>query len=187
MEWTQDASGADRYSDTSDLVYFPQQVKVEPGQSRVVRLGYKVPAVQAEKAYRLFIEELAPASRTRSQTGVAITVRFGVPVFLRPIAERLAGELELSLADGAAVAQVRNTGTVHFRTNSVKLTAVGANGDTVLEQTLDGWYVLTGATRAHRFTLPAGLCAKARQLRAEALADKLVLRAERTLAPDDCR
>jgi fimbrial chaperone protein len=185
-EWTQDAAGADRYADTADLVYFPQQLKVPPKESRVVRIGYKVPAVQAEKTYRLFIEELAEAPR-EAKTGVAITLRFGVPVFLRPAAPRAAGELDLAAAAGEARALVRNTGNVHFRIGSVRFTGVGAAGDTTFEHAVDGWYLLTGAQRLHRHALPPALCARTRLLRVEAAAEKLTFRAERALGPEDCR
>jgi fimbrial chaperone protein len=187
MQWTQDADGADRYSDTADLVYFPQQLKIAPKESRAVRVGYKVPALQSEKAYRLFIEELADAAREPSRTGVAITLRFGVPVFLRPAADGLAGQVQVSAAGGNAVVRVHNTGNVHFRIASVRLLGQGAQGETVFEQSLDGWYLLSGAERAYRFALPAATCARVRVLRVEAPTEKLPLHAERVLDPGNCR
>jgi fimbrial chaperone protein len=187
MEWTQDDAGSDRYADSADLVYFPRQLKVPPKESRVVRVGYKVPAVQAEKAYRLFIEELADPDARPSQTGVAITLRFGVPVFLRPAEPRLAGEVALSAEAGTARALVRNTGNAHFRIASVRYTGLDAAGKTVFEQALDGWYLLTGAARPYVFKLPPEQCALARTLRAEAVAEGLSLRAEHALGPGHCR
>ena len=188
LAWTQDATGADRYEDTADLVYFPQQLKVPPKESRVVRVGYKVPALEQEKTYRLYIEELADPGRDPAKTGVAITLRFGVPVFLRPAAPRIAGELELAAAaGGAANATAKNTGNVHFRLGTVRFTGLGAGGETVFEHAVDGWYLLAGAQRVHRYRVPAELCARARLLRAEADAEKLSLRAERALGPADCR
>lgn len=187
LQWTQDAAGADQYTDTTDLVYFPQQLKIPPGESRVVRVGYKVPAAQAEKTYRLFIEELADSAGRSAQTGVAITLRFGVPVFLRPPAERLAGDLALSTAAGNARALVRNTGNVHFRIASVRYTGLTAEGETVFEHALDGWYLLAGAERAYGLRLTPEQCARAHVLRAEAFAEKLHLRAERAFGPEDCR
>lgn len=187
MQWTQDQAGADRYEDTADLVYFPRQLNVPPKESRVVRVGYKVPATQAEKAYRVYVEELAERNRSPSQTGVAITLRFGVPVFLRPASARLAGEMQLSAEPGAALALVRNTGNVHFRFASVRYSALGAGGETLLERSVGGWYLLAGAERPYRLALPPALCAQARLLRAEAMADGLGLRAERAIEPGDCR
>ena len=187
LEWTQDEKGADRYTETADLVYFPQQFKIAPGESRVVRLGYKVPAAQAEKTYRLFIEELADASRQPNQTGIAVTLRFGVPVFSRPPAARSSGEAELAASARNVRALLKNTGNVHFRPASVRLVGLGATGDLLFDQTLDGWYLLAGAQRPYSFTLPPEICSKLRTLRIEAPAEKLLLRAERPLEPEDCR
>lgn len=187
LAWTQDAAGADQYADTTDLVYFPQQLKVPPKESRVIRIGYKVPALQAEKTYRVFIEELADAAREPAKTGVAITLRFGVPVFLRPSAPQAAGALELGAAGGEMRATARNTGNVHFRIASVRFAGTDAAGEKTFEHAIDGWYMLTGAQRLYRFAVPAELCAKTRLLRVEAAAEKLSLRAERALGPEDCR
>lgn len=187
LEWTQDEKGADRYTETTDLVYFPQQFKIAPNESRVVRLGYKVPAAQNEKTYRLFIEELADAKREPTQTGIAVTLRFGVPVFSRPAAARSSGDAELTVSARNVRALLKNTGNVYFRPDSVRLLGLGAGGDTLFDQTLDGWYLLAGAQRPYSFTLPPDICPKLRTLRLEAPVDKMPLRAERTLEPEDCR
>jgi fimbrial chaperone protein len=187
LEWTQDENGADRYTETTDLVYFPQQFKIAPNENRVVRLGYKVPASQAEKTYRLFIEELADAARAPSQTGIAVTLRFGVPVFSRPANPGSSGDARMAVSAGIVRTVLKNTGNVHFRLASVRLIGLGAGGDTLFDQTLDGWYLLAGAQRPYSFTLPPEVCPKLRTLRLEAPAEKLLLRAERPLEPEDCR
>jgi fimbrial chaperone protein len=187
MRWTQDAAGADQYAPTTDIVYFPQQLKIPPKESRVVRIGYKVPALQAEQSFRLYVEELADASNDPAQTGVAIRLRFGVPVFLRPFKAERAGETQLALADGVARALVRNTGNVHVRLNAVRFTVLDAEGKPVHEHAVDGWYVLAGAERTHSYKLPAEACARGRILRAAAVAESLTLRAERPLGVQDCK
>jgi len=188
MEWSQDASGRDQYAESSDLVYFPQQLQIPAKERRVVRVGYRVPAVQAEKTYRLFIEEIADeATRNLSQTGVAIVLRFGVPVFLRPLTASERGELDLSVAGGAVRALVRNTGNVHFRLNDVRIEGVGAAGQSTFETTVNGWYLLTGAERIHEAVIPPGACAATQRVRVKALSERLALRAEQPLAPDACR
>lgn len=186
LQWTQDAEGADRYAETSDLVYFPRQLKLAPKESRVIRVGYKAPALQREQAFRLYIEELAdPAARDPAQTGVSVTLRFGVPIFLRPAPPAAAGALELP--SGAARGLIRNTGNVHFRVNAVRYTVLGPGGETAFEQSVDGWYLLAGAQRTYSIKLPPEACARGARLRVEALVEKLDLRAERALAPEDCR
>ncbi|HLS86015.1 MAG TPA: fimbria/pilus periplasmic chaperone [Burkholderiales bacterium] len=187
VRWTQDASGADRYEPTTDIVYFPQQLRIPPGESRVVRVGYKVPAIEAEQAFRVYIEELAEGGSERSGTGVAIRLRFGVPVFLHPVKENLAGELALSVRQGEADALVHNNGNVHLRITAVRLTGVGKDGEAVFQHVVDGWYLLDGNQRSHRFRLPPEACAKARVLRAEVVTEeKLALRSEQPLGPQDC-
>ena len=187
LAWTQDAAGADRYADTADLVYFPQQLRIAPGESRVVRIGYKTPPGTAEKTYRLFIEELADtAGRGANATGVAITLRFGVPVFLRPPGARAAGEIVPQAQAGEARALVRNTGNVHVRLASVRFTGLGEAGDTVFEHAVDGWYLLAGAERLYRHALPPELCARTRTLRVEAASEQLNLRAARALGAGEC-
>lgn len=186
LQWTQDAEGADRYAETSELVYFPRQLKLAPKESRVIRVGYKAPALQREQAFRLYIEELADAaSRDPGQTGVSVTLRFGVPIFLRPAPPAAAGALELP--SGAARGLVRNTGNVHFRVNAVRYTVLGRGGETAFEQAVEGWYLLAGAQRTYAVKLPPAACARGVRLRVEALVEKLELRAERPLAPEDCR
>ena len=187
LAWTQDEKGGDRYTETTDLVYFPQQFKIAPNESRVVRVGYKVPAGQDEKTYRLFIEELADTTRVPDQTGIAVTLRFGVPVFSRPAAARSTADAELSISARDVRALMKNTGNVHFRLAEVRLVGVGAAGEMLFEQSVDGWYLLAGAQRPYSFKLPPDLCPKVRTLRVEAPAEKIVLRAERPLAPEDCR
>lgn len=187
LAWTQDENGGDRYTETQDLVYFPQQFKIAPNESRVVRVGYKVPAAQDEKTYRLFIEELADTTREPTQTGIAVTLRFGVPVFLRPPAARSTADAQLDVAARTVRALLKNTGNVHFRLATVRLVGVGAGGETFFDQSVDGWYLLAGAQRPYAFNLPPEVCAKVRTLRVEAPAEKLLLRAERLLEPEDCR
>lgn len=188
LKWSQDESGQDRYDETDELVYFPQQLEVPAGESRIIRLGYRTPPQAAERTYRLFVEEMAePAPGAAPRTGVAITLRFGVPVFVRPPVAQLKGELELDASGGQGEALVRNTGNVHFRISSVRLTGVDASGAATFEQSVDGWYVLAGANRPHRVKIPPAACAATRALRAEALAEGLVLRAEQPLKADACR
>lgn len=186
MRWTQDETGADKYAPTNDIVYFPQQLKIPPKEKRVVRVGYKVPAIQSEESFRLYVEQLGNAGPS-DQTGIVIRLRFGVPVFLHPVKAQRTGEAGLEVIGGVAQARIRNTGNVHFRLNSVRFAALDADGKPVVEHTLQGWYILAGAQRTHTYKLPPEACARGKVLRAEALAEKLALRAERPLGPEDCR
>ena len=57
MEWTQDVTGKDLYADSSDLIFFPKIMSVDPGEEGLIRVGTKNSAVPSERTYRLFIEE----------------------------------------------------------------------------------------------------------------------------------
>ena len=188
VEWKQDAEGRDVYTDTSDLIYFPQQMQIPPTDSRVIRIGYRNPAAQVEQAYRLYVEEIPAKSPGREgQAVVDVAVRFGIPVFLRPQAVQERGEIrKLEVTGGKAAAQVENLGSVHFRINRVTLQALDGQGGKVFEQTLDGWYLLSGASRLYSAALPREACLKAAKLQAEVVAEKLNLRREIEVRPENC-
>ena len=77
-------------------------------------------------------------------------------------------------------------GSVHFRINRVTLQALDGQGGKVFEQTLDGWYLLSGASRLYAATLPREACLKAARLQAEVVAEKLNLRREIEVRPENC-
>lgn len=157
MEWTQDASGKDLYSDSGDLVYFPRQMDVAPGAKRLVRVGAKTPASSAERAYRLFIEEVPDATPSGVPAAVTFYFRFGVPIFLPPPLPRAQPDvMEPVLEKGKLSLIVRNTGNQHFRLN--KLTVTGGAGYT---QEIAGWYSLPGTSRTYAADIPAEACRSA--------------------------
>ncbi len=187
MLWTQDDAGHDRYKDTQALVYFPRQFQVPPHEKRVVRIGYRSPALKLEQAYRLFVEEIPDAKPRGNQTAVTVAVRFGVPIFVRPPASDVQARIGgLTVKDGHAQATVQNAGTVHFRITGVRFRAIGADGTVKWEHTVQGWYLLPGAQREYAATLPAQACRAARTLRVNLLGDKLDATSEVPLKPELC-
>src|SRR5688572_11873485 len=40
-KWTQGPKGEDIYEDSKDLVVFPQQLQIAPGQKKLVRVGFE--------------------------------------------------------------------------------------------------------------------------------------------------
>jgi len=162
FEWTQGADGKDEYRESEDLVYFPRLMALGKGEQKLVRVGLRVPATAQEKTYRLFIEELPapPAAGAPAGARVAITVRFGVPVFVKPAKEEVRGEIEkIELAKGVLRVGVRNGGNVHFTIKSV----TAASGEAFSKEA-PGWYLLAGAAREHAIELPAEACAKLKRL-----------------------
>lgn len=157
MEWTQDAKGEDVYKESSDLVYFPRQLEVEPQGKRLVRVGVKGQAGVVERAYRLFLEEEPDAAAAAARSQVALYFRFGVPVFLPPVAPKPQPEvMEPTLRAGKLALQVRNPGNQHFRLNKVTISD-GAS----YTQELNGWYSLAGTERTYSADIPRDACRKA--------------------------
>lgn len=68
------------------------------------------------------------------------------------------------LRNGHLSFEVRNTGTVHFVVQGVRLTGYDGGGQQVLEGALDGWYVLPGGLRRYELPLPPADCPKVRSL-----------------------
>jgi fimbrial chaperone protein len=173
FEWTQDADGKDVYRESQDLVYFPRLMVLEKGEQKLVRVGLRTPATTQEKTYRLFVEEL-PSPKvpgTASGSQVAIAVRFGVPVYLKPSKQVLRGEIaSMSVAKGVLHVGVRNTGNTHFTIKSVTATS----GKMTRE--MAGWYLLAGATRDHAIELPAADCARLGKLDVIVATDQMELR-----------
>lgn len=187
VRWSQDAAGRDRYEGTEALVYFPRQLKVPPHAKRVVRVGYRNPALKRERAYRLFIEEMPDAKQRGDRTSVRVAIRFGVPVFVRPPAGEVKAQIaSLEVRDGRAQATARNAGTVHFRIAEVRFRALGADGAVKWEHTTQGWYLLPGAERGYGAKLPAAACRAARALRVDLIGDKLDATAQVPLDPGLC-
>jgi fimbrial chaperone protein len=158
FEWTQDAEGKDRYAETNDLLYFPRIMDFNAQEERILRAGVKVPAVAGEKTYRLFIEEI-PEPKKAEGVNVAIAIRFGVPVFVKPLKEEARGEIgKLSLSGGIFSAPVKNTGNVHFVIRSILVKGKNSKGEEIFSKELSGWYLLAGASRVYTATLPQEVC-----------------------------
>ncbi len=150
-EWKQGAEGDDSYADSSDLIYFPQTLVIEPKEKRVVRVGIKGPPPVAERAFRLYIEELPdPDEPAPAGTAVAVRLRFGVPIFLSQGKGAPKPEMvSAASTKGAVRVAIRNSGDRQIRFEEVTLT-LGPGGKALGR--IPGWYVFPGATRA--FVVP---------------------------------
>jgi hypothetical protein len=95
MTWTQSVDGVDQYEPAEGLLYFPRTMEIPPGESRIVRVGVRAAPVTREETYRLFIEELPPASAADEQaqgTSLRVYLRVGVAVFVAPAQPERKGE-----------------------------------------------------------------------------------------------
>ena len=66
VSWTQ-AGGEDVFTPTSDVIFNPGVFTLEPGQSQVLRLGWKGSApIDIERTYRAFLREVPPPPQPKS-------------------------------------------------------------------------------------------------------------------------
>jgi fimbrial chaperone protein len=175
FRWDQDAEGKDQYTETNDLIFFPKIMVFEKPEERILRAGIKMPAATKEKTYRLFIEEI-PEPKKADGTNIAVTIRFGVPIFVKPLKEEPKGEIEkVELAKGECRVPVKNTGNVHFIIEAVNIKGVDLKGEQTFSKKLDGWYLLNGVSRVYRTVIPLGACTKSAKLEVEIKTNKFVL------------
>jgi fimbrial chaperone protein len=161
--WTQDSSGQMQLSATTDVIFFPALLTLAPREERRVRVGLSTGFTDAEKTYRLFVEELPQAERPDDppRDGVTVLTKIGIPIFAqpaRPFARVTLGNL--ALAHGAFRFDVTNVGNVHFVPTDVRLRGIDRDGGAVLERALSGWYILAGGLRAYEAAIPSAACAR---------------------------
>ena len=160
VEWTQDAKGEDVYTPSNDLIYFPRQLTVKPGDQAIVRVGPKNMPRGIEKTYRLKVEELAePVSENRNSS-IGLTITYAIPIYLGKADTKPAVSIAtLGMQGGKLAATVQNTGNSHFRINSLEVK--GADG---YSQNMGGWYLLSGASRQYSLDIPPDVCRAQKRL-----------------------
>ncbi|MBI5904934.1 MAG: molecular chaperone [Deltaproteobacteria bacterium] len=186
MEWTQDAAGKDAYADTSDLLFFPRMMILEKKEEKILRAGIKVPAGGVEKTYRLFIEEI-PGPGKAEGANIAIAIRFGVPIFVRPLKEEFRGEAgPAAISAGTLHVPVRNAGNAHFVIQSVLVSGSNGRGEEIFSREIAGWYLLAGASRAYTTPVPPEACGSLSKIDIEVRTDHLPLRTQLVADPSMC-
>jgi fimbrial chaperone protein len=184
--WSQDAGGAPVYEDTDDLVFFPALLELNPGQQRLVRVGYQGPAAgAAERTYRLFLEEIPSAEGVTR--GLNMTLRLGVPVFVAPTRDLEEAVIDgPSLAGGVLTVPVANRGNRHVVVGRITATGRDGEGTARFTQTGRGWYVLPGVRRGFTLEVPADACAGSREIEIEVDASGRDLTARLAVDAADC-
>jgi fimbrial chaperone protein len=184
FEWTQDAGGKDEYRESEDLIYFPKLMALEKNEQKLVRVGLRTPAAAMEKTYRLFVEELPGPPPPGAPPGarVAMKVRFGVPIFLKPAVPEARGEIQATdMAKGALRVRVRNTGNVHFVISAI---AVSGGGNYAKE--VAGWYLLPGVVRDYIIPVTPEACRKLGRVNVTARTEQFELKAALDVAASMC-
>ena len=162
--WAQSTSGELQLTPTDALIFFPQLLSLDPGETKRIRVGVTLPQGATEKTFRVFMEELPSlASVVAPASGPQLTIRMkiGVPIFVRPLgAASISGEARnVSIRGGSLQFDIANTGNVHFSVQDVRVAAATATGAPAFSQDLSGWYVLAGETRHYVVPLSKERCA----------------------------
>jgi fimbrial chaperone protein len=167
LSWSQEPDGKDVYAKAPEIVFFPKIMTLEPHDQRTIRVGVKGPSPTKEKAYRLFVEEIAqtgvspvPGAVAETSLGkVALAYRWSIPIFWKPAREQGGGVLErLEMRRSVARAIVGNSGNTHLKLPSVTFRGQAANGKELFSNEINGWYILSGLTRTYEFVIPAQSC-----------------------------
>lgn len=155
--WRQE-NGRETLTPTREVAASPPEAVLKPGTDYTVRLVMTGDApAGAERAYRVVIDELPDARRPRG-AGVALAVRYSVPLFFSQPAARSPGlNWRLASMGGRTALVVENRGNRRVRLSAVSVEAGGRRlpfGDGLLG------YVLAGSTMAFpappRADLPRG-------------------------------
>lgn len=188
MEWFQDSEGVDQYRQSQDLIYFPKSFRLEPGMSRVIRVGVKkFQSLEKEKAYRLFIEEV-PAQKVEGKAFVAIAIRFGVPIFIKPASEVKDIKLEnVHFEKGQLIIAVKNHGNRHIRPDLLEITAYDEKGEEIYTKQVTGWYIFPNIKRKFSVELSQEECVKTKKLALTIKSDDKALREEIDVTKELCK
>jgi fimbrial chaperone protein len=166
--WDQQRSGEMALAPTTDVVFFPALLTLGPREERKIRVGRVVGVADAERTYRLFVEELPPLETLTSAGGeVRVLTKMGIPIFVRPPKETVAATVgTVEHVDGAVTFTLSNSGTVHIVPTSVTVRGF-AGTERVFEGQLPAWYVLAGGSRDFAYNLPRPECARATSVQVE--------------------
>lgn len=127
VAWSQSDEEREIYTPTDELLAVPPLFTLQPGEQQVVRIGLmREPDADQELSYRVFFTELEPPQLEKKTTsGISIRLRFGVPVFVAPLAPASASIefVALRTIDNNTFMELRNTGNVRVKVNEVRYQA----------------------------------------------------------------
>ncbi|WP_322047715.1 molecular chaperone [Paraburkholderia sp. J67] len=152
--WSQ-ADGEDALTPTQDVVASPPLIQISAGAEQLVRLVRTTPAAtNAEQSYRILIDELPEPDATPSN-GVAIRLRYSVPVFIDPgSGPTRQPNLAWHVRHGEAgwTLEVANTGGRRAQIAAVEIVDGAGNAIPVNKGLLG--YALAGSIRQWHLALP---------------------------------
>lgn len=122
--WRQEGD-RDIYEETRDVLANPGLFEIAPGRTQIARFGLRTSPGTAEKAYRVFLEEV-PTGRPSLPGEVRTLLRISVPIFVPPAQPAARLSWRLVPAEGGKVGfLVQNEGNVHVQLNRLTLKRTG--------------------------------------------------------------
>ena len=184
--WDQSKQGEMILNPTDDLVVYPSLLTVDAGNERNVRVGTKSPVVSKEKSYRIFIEELPPATK-RVDSGIRILTRIGVPIFIQPQPPKPHALIQKVAVHKSEISfEVINRGNAHFLPRGIRVKGTDSTGSNALERNLDPWYILAGGSRQYRLEISPSDCSKIKDLTVEVELEEKSLKEQFSLPANSC-
>jgi P pilus assembly chaperone PapD len=116
VSWKQ-VNRADSYAATTDLTIAPTTFRLKKGASQVVRLQLNRALDGNEGAYRIFVDEVAPAQEIH-KNALKTVLSMAIPVFVEPASGPIVkGEATMkgSLAKDVVQIELKNTGKANLK------------------------------------------------------------------------
>jgi P pilus assembly chaperone PapD len=151
VSWKQ-KNRADTYEATSDLVIAPTTFRLQKGASQVVRIQLNQPLDGSERAYRIFVDEVAEAQEVK-KNALKTVISMAIPVFVAPTSGPIAkgqAVLKSSLAKDMVQIELKNTGKANLKLREWVVSSATAGE---LLKVPSAAYVLAGNTLTGSYPL----------------------------------
>lgn len=178
---THSLDGVEARKRTGDFIIYPQQVIMQPGQKRNIRVTYIGGAdITQEKAYRLFVKQvpISFSERTykvgKSEANIGFLFEYWASMYVAPPKSApalIVENLKRSKKD-ELIATFRNAGTKHTLLRDYKLKLAVKNGFKELDvANFKGGTIniLSGETRRYRVKLPKNTHTEVLRMKVEAI------------------
>ncbi len=143
--WRQ-VEGQDELTATQDIITAPPVFTVAPGQTQIIRVGFRrQPKAEKELSYRIILSQV-PDQVTPDQ-GVNIVLRMSLPVFYTPRKTEPTPEWTLSGNNNELELSLHNSGLQHLQIKKITLLS-SADSDVALAEIEGAGYVLPGSSRS---------------------------------------
>ena len=187
FEWDQTAEGEMLLNPTEDLIFYPSLLTIDAGDERNIRVGTNKSIVTNEKSYRIFVEELPPTENS-DHKGIRILTKMGVPIFIQPTKQLVQAQVDhMKMGETEFSFELRNTGNVHFFPRNIHVRGSGSQGEIILANQLQHWYILSGGVRKYSIEIPPKDCPKLQSLTVEVELEGKILKETFPVPENVCR